>query len=412
MSARLGSRAEIIEAVSRDAERLCTMVAEDVGEGPDDVRGDVELALGLLASREQGRSTSDRAQAALVRRGAEAAEQGLPTERLIDRFMSALPAIWTMARELDPEPAALQDLASWLLRGADVAAMAISQGYLGTDRAIVARDATARRAFLDELLSSVALDDAALARLRRLATRYGLNPSGAFRLIAISPRHAAHADEAHDLADRLAARIDAPSAADRARGHAGGGVSLPQVVARQRRIVVLVRADWPGVGRMREALDEQSPGWVAVASGQVAGVDGLSASLARLVDTLRAADRMGRVGWIDDADSLAVERLLLLDDTLLRAIVGRELGPLLGVPRMGEELIDTLRVFFEAGENIREAARRMHLASRTVAYRLERIEDLLGRPIDGEIRPRLSVALLAYRALEGQVAAESAPVGI
>ena len=178
------------------------------------------------------------------------------------------------------------------------------------------------------------------------------------------------------------------------------------MLARQRRIVVLVRADWPGVGRLREALDEQAPGWVAVASARVDGVDGLSASLTRLVDTLRAADRMGRVGWIDDADSLAVERLLLLDDTLLRAIVGRELGPLLGVPRMGAELVETLRVFFEAGENIREAARRMHLASRTVAYRLERIEELLGRPIDGEIRPRLSVALLAYRALEGQPATE------
>jgi len=48
---------------------------------------------------------------------------------------------------------------------------------------------------------------------------------------------------------------------------------------------------------------------------------------------------------------------------------------------------------------MRETARRMHLASRTVAYRLERIEEVLGRPIDGEIRPRLSVALLAYLAL-------------
>jgi DNA-binding PucR family transcriptional regulator len=110
---------------------------------------------------------------------------------------------------------------------------------------------------------------------------------------------------------------------------------------------------------------------------------------------------MGRAGWIDDPDDLAVERLLLLDDTLLEAIVRRELGPLLDVPRMGEELVETLRVFFEAGENIREAARRMHLASRTVAYRLERIEELLGHPIDGEIRPRLAVALLAYQALEG-----------
>jgi DNA-binding PucR family transcriptional regulator len=67
---------------------------------------------------------------------------------------------------------------------------------------------------------------------------------------------------------------------------------------------------------------------------------------------------------------------------------------------MGTELVETLRVFFETGENIRETGRRLHLASRTVAYRLERIELALGHPIDGEIRPRLSVALMAYRALE------------
>ena len=59
---------------------------------------------------------------------------------------------------------------------------------------------------------------------------------------------------------------------------------------------------------------------------------------------------------------------------------------------------------------MREAARRMHLASRTVAYRLERIEEVLGRPIDGEIRPRLSVALMAYRAIGARPSDGSAEV--
>jgi DNA-binding PucR family transcriptional regulator len=55
---------------------------------------------------------------------------------------------------------------------------------------------------------------------------------------------------------------------------------------------------------------------------------------------------------------------------------------------------------------MRETARRLHLAPRTVAYRLQRIEELLGRPLDGHLRPRLSVALLAYRAL-GEVPVSS-----
>jgi hypothetical protein len=402
MAARIATRAELIDVVAQNIDRLCLLVSENVGEGPDDVRPDIEMALRLLSTPEQQRPIIDKARIELRARGAEAAEKGVPTERLIDRFMSTLPAVWDVARALDPEPKALEDLGWWLLNGADVAALAIAEGYLGTDRAVVARDASARRAFLEELLSSVSLDTAASARMRRLATRYGLDPADAYRLIAISPHHPTDDDEAHDLAERLATRVDAPSVADRGRDASAGGVTLPQVLARHGIVIVLGRADWPGALRLRAALDALAPGWAAVAGAPVDGVDGLPASLARLVETLRAADRMGRTGWIADADDLAVERLLLLDDSLLRAIVGRELGPLLDVPRMGKELVETLRVFFEAGENIREAARRMHLASRTVAYRLERIEEHLGRPIDGEVRPRLSVALLAYRALEGR----------
>jgi hypothetical protein len=398
MPKRIINRTDLIDAVARQEDLICLFVAEDVGEGPDEVREDVQLALRLLATREQRLEARRRARKELLRRGAAAAERGVPTERLIDRFMSALPAIWAVARELDPEPDALADLGAWLLGGADIAALAIAEGYLGTDRAVVARDATARRAFLEELLTSILHDPAASARLRRLATRYGLDPAAAYRLIAISLPATSADDEVHALADRLAARVDAPSSADLARGTASL-LGLPQVMGRGRRVVVLARADWPGTLRLRRALDDLAPGWVAVGSAPIDGVDGLSHALAGLIETLRAADRMARAGWIDDADDLAVERLLMLDEALLEVIVARELGPLLREARMGGELVETLRVYFEAGENMREAARRMHLAPRTVAYRLERIEEILGRPIDGEIRPRLSVALMAYRAL-------------
>jgi len=398
MAARIATRTELIDAVADGVDRLCLLVSEDVGEGPDDVRGDVELVLRLLATREQRSAAIDRARAELIGRAAAAAEKGIPTERLIDRFMSALPAIWRLARELDPEPDALADLGAWLLNGADLAALAIAEGYLGTDRAVVARDATARRAFLEELLTSIVHDPTASARLRRLATRYGLDPVASYRLIAVSLPESLPDDESHALADRIAARVDAPSSSDVARG-TSSLLGLPQVLGRGRRIVVLARADWPGGMRLRTALDDLVPGWVAVGSLPIDGVDGLSHALAGLIETLQAADRMVRVGWIEDTDDLAVERLLLLDESLLTTIVRRELGPLLAEPRMGVEFVETLRVYFEAGENMREAARRLHLAPRTVAYRLERIEELLGRPIDGETRARLSVALMAYRAL-------------
>src|SRR6188472_1518473 len=77
-----------------------------------------------------------------------------------------------------------------------------------------------------------------------------------------------------------------------------------------------------------------------------------------------------------------------------------ELGVLLADPRMGEELVETLQVYFDAGGNRRETARRLHLADRTVAYRLERAEDLLGHGLEGDAGRRLNVAL-TLRRLEG-----------
>jgi DNA-binding PucR family transcriptional regulator len=81
-------------------------------------------------------------------------------------------------------------------------------------------------------------------------------------------------------------------------------------------------------------------------------------------------------------------------------VIGRELGPLLADARMGDELVETLQVFFDAGGNGRETARRLHLADRTIAYRLERAEALLGHGFEGEAGRRLNVALTLWR-LEG-----------
>ena len=141
----------------------------------------------------------------------------------------------------------------------------------------------------------------------------------------------------------------------------------------------------------------QPQAWVAIGSEAIDGVLSLAETYADLVDATRTAQRLGVRGWIPDPERLAVERLLLADRELAEAAVRRELGPLLADERMGPELIETLQAYFDAGENIAEAARRLHLATRTVAYRMERIESLLGYPLDGEAGRRLSTALLIKR---------------
>ena len=185
------------------------------------------------------------------------------------------------------------------------------------------------------------------------------------------------------------------------------------------RIAVLAADDWAGLSRVPTVLDSVLGGLAAAAlsggrarkgalteagrlvgRGRVRAIDGvgsLAATYADLVDATRTAQRLGLRGWIPDPEQLALERLLLADRHLADATVRRELGPLLADERFGEELIATLQAYFDAGENVAATARRLHLATRTVAYRLEKIESLLGHPLDDGDRRRLSTALMVHR---------------
>jgi DNA-binding PucR family transcriptional regulator len=94
-----------------------------------------------------------------------------------------------------------------------------------------------------------------------------------------------------------------------------------------------------------------------------------------------------------------LERALLADQDLARAAVAHELGPLLGAPRGGEELVRTLEVYVAVGQNVRRAARDLGVAPRTVAYRLTRIAELLGGRLEGARLLRLASALELRRLL-------------
>jgi len=306
----------------------------------------------------------------------------------------------------------LTDLGQWLLLWTELTSLAVTDGYRAAEREILVRDAEARRAALDELLGVVTADPTGLRRTRRVASRFGLDPDRSYRVVVVAP-----ADEADPTPDRpgidsgdlalLASRIGhLLGAASVAAEGAGSGIRLPAVLAMRDRVVILAGADQAVLRRVPEVLDRvlgnpaDSGGrtrWLAIGSGHVDGVGPLAAALADVVDAVRTAELIGRRGWIPDPEALAVERLLLGSPELGEIAVARELGPLLADERMGEELVETLQVFFDAGENMRETARRLHLANRTVAYRIERIESLLGGPLDGELRSRLTVALLVRR---------------
>ncbi len=377
-----------------DPELIALVVANDVGEPADQVRPAVEQVIRLALEPD-----GDADAAALVEADGEgAARDGLLPEQLIDRYLSTLWAIWAVRAPSCRSRAELIALGDRMLRTADALVAAVAVGYRSVERELIVRNAEARRAFLEELLGVVAVDAATIGRLRRLSARNGLDPGGTYRLVVIATR--THEDDAQAelLAARIRSHLAGPSVIDRARA----GVVLPQVIAWRGQVAVLARASWPGMGRLRDSLPEAAgPDATAVLSPPTAGVERLAPCMARLLEALRTGLRLGRRGWIDDPDDLAVERLLLADDALLATVVDRELGPLLADPRMGDELVETLRVYFDTGENMRATARRLHLANRTVAYRLERIRSLLAHPLGGASRQRLVVALLAHRILNG-----------
>ncbi len=352
--------------------------------------------------------------------GAIAAQTEVRLVMLLARYAVIRRLVWERCVEaVDDgrlEAAALGGLGRWILLWNEVTSLAVTDGYRTAEREILARDAQARRGALQEILGVVAGDTLTTARLRRIATRFGLSPDRAYRLVAISPRPEADPTPERTGIDQddlelLAARIGhlVGSAAIGADG-AGAGIRLPAVLPMRGRIVILARADWIGLGRVASVLDKvlggpgagPHPGatesaWVAVGSPVIDGVAPLGHMLVDLVDATRTADLIGRRGWVRDPASLAIERLLLENPDLGNAAVEHELGPLLADERLGSELVETLQVYFDSGENMRETARRLHLANRTVAYRLEKIEALLGGPLDDASRRRLAVALLIRR---------------
>ena len=297
------------------------------------------------------------------------------------------------------------ELGRWLVLTTEMSSLAVGEGYRATERELLARDAAARRAAIDELLGAVPAEGRAASRLRRLAMRYGLDPDASYRVAAILPGPDADPtpeqpgiDDA-DL-ETMARRIDGLLRRPGRHDGAGTGIRVPLALTWRGVIVAVLGPDPREWQRLQEAVAKVfgsgAPSWIAIAT-MVDGVTGVARSLAELQEGLRVADGIDRRGVIDDLSELGIERLLLSDPDLAAVIVDRELGPLLADPRMGDELIETLQVFFDAGENRRETARRLHLADRTIAYRLERAEALLGHGFEGEAGRRLNVALTLQR---------------
>lgn len=383
----------LLATAAADVDAIVRTVARDVA-GPDEARPAVEAEVRpvferLLALLDDGPEPSAAALGALRAEGGEAARAGVSVERVIDRYLTSGWVLWAAATPLATESTALADLGAALLRIADLVAAAIAEGHGRVDRELAGRAAAARGELLDELLDPPS-GDAAIAHGMRRAVLLGLAPDARYRVIVALLRN----QEEEPDAERVAAALTRPSR--------GRPVVVPLAGVRHGRLV-LVLPDGHADAAVVAALNAGLTGaWYAATSGFVAGLPAVAGAHALAVSALRALVLLDRPGLLVTIDDLLLERALLADEQLLAAAVEHELRPIEAAPRGGPALVDTLRVWLDAGQNAHATARALGVAPRTVAYRLERIEQLLGRPLDGDQILRLGTALLGRRLLDAQ----------
>lgn len=347
--------------VARIIEEVPYYRSGDAPVGVDDIRISVGANLDMMLrgiATNRGPKPAELAERREL--GTERAIQGVPATALLEAFVVGYRVIWDeLVRETRSEDAAVREL---LLTAAATVWLWVHEvvdevgtAYHERMRKGVAIVSAVRERFFDALLRrSFDADE-----VGELAQTLGFDPARTFVASAFAA--------GGDVEESLEARIPAAPG----RHH---------FVRRAGELLVLHQGGAP------IAIDGRP---LAVGAARE-GLDGAATSLqdARLALTL--ALRTGAA--TDFAHDWHAATLLAAE---------ARLAPLLadGVEqaRRAPDVAETVRVFAESGFSMSETARRMHLHTNTVAYRLTRWAELTGwnpRTYDGLTRSMTAVTLL------------------
>jgi len=180
------------------------------------------------------------------------------------------------------------------------------------------------------------------------------------------------------------------------------GAGTPLTVAEGRHLACWAgRQSAPDLARLR--LPRAAGGGLSVATGTPAhGVEGFVLSYREALQARRVAQLRGESGAARASfPELSLEALLLENPEAARRFAARELGPLANPDDATVRLASTLAIFLEEGSSFVRAAERLGVHRNTVAYRIQRAEALVDRPLD-ERQLELRVALRLARSLEDQ----------
>jgi sugar diacid utilization regulator len=332
------------------------------------------------------------ASAAFSALGARAAEHGLRLSSVADLYLSAAWRAWPLLPSVaQGDPATIRGAGQRVLRTCDDAVAALAQGYAATRRALLRREESARREFVDDLLDGTAKPESLLAR----AESYGLHLAGTHIVLLATAPEPFH--EASPLLGELTTALTEPAAA-----------TDPLVTTPSGRLVIVLAT--PGPQSLPEALaavervmltgQHRQPN-LRVAVGRAhPGPSGVARSYTEAGETLALAHTLRLAKPIVRTEDLLVYQVLLRDRAALTDLIDTVLDPLRRARGGPQPLLETLDCYLEGGANTTRTAASLHLSVRAVTYRLDRVAALTGlHPANPAHRYTLHTAVRGARVL-------------
>ena len=351
--------------------------AADAGAVPVELLGDF---LAVLADA-VGAGTPIPAQRLRAYRtlGERAARRGVALRALLDLYLSAAWRLWPHlppVRDARKRPDGVVVAGQVMLHAVDDVVAALTEGYQLARRTLVRAQESARREFIDDLLSGTS----DVAGLVHRAAGFGLDLSGPHTVAIVTAER--EFVDGSPLITSLERSI---------LGLKGDAQAL--LASKEGRLVVVFAApDHAAVahvaGRLGETLRRARKGRTSVGDWQLGigrpgvGADGVVAAYRDAQQALDLAHRLDLPAEVVELRDLLVYQVLLRDQEALRGLVEDTLSGLRSARGGAVPLVETLAAYYAAGNNATAAARALHLSVRAVTYRLDRIRELTGRDPD------------------------------
>lgn len=355
--------------------RVADLAAEDAGGLSTDLLGDF---LDVLTSAVSDGRPLTRTQLGTLRtHGDTAAKQGVALRALLDLYLSSAWRLWrTLPAIVDAErdPGAVVTAGEVMLHAVDDAVAELAEGFQLARRALVRAEVSARREFVDDLLSG----SADVAGVHGRAENFGLDLAGPHAVVVVEAT-TPYTDGGSVIGD-IERAVEGSKADSEALVASKEGRLVVVFAAPDSRSVEYVVDRVTSVTGNRQASGAWSRRLAVGRPGPSSA--GVAASYREALDALDLAAKLGLDSPVVDARELLVYRVLLDDRPAITDLVESVLTPLLDARGGAEPLLSTLMAFFSAGGNSALTARAMHLSVRAVTYRLARVAQLTGHDVN------------------------------